>query len=73
MLFYIRKKKYRNKHLTNFILTIEPCQKKDIKTIIEGINEYNLSIVSALADVWTPLEFVSKNKNGDIIGGALAE
>lgn len=52
--------------------TIEPCEKENTKKIIEGINTYNLSKVAALADVWTPLEFVIKDENGDEIAGILA-
>ncbi len=52
--------------------TIEPCEKENIKKIVDGINEYNLSQVSAIADIWTPLEFVAKDENGIEIGGILA-
>ena len=52
--------------------TIEPCEKENIKKIVDGINEYNLSKVSAIADIWTPLEFVAKDENGIEIGGILA-
>jgi GNAT superfamily N-acetyltransferase len=52
--------------------TIETGNKDDIKIIIDGINEYNLSKVSAVAEVWTRLEFVAKDKNGIEIGGILA-
>ena len=52
--------------------TIEPCEKENVKAIVDGINEYNLSKVSAIADIWTPLEFVAKNENGIEIGGILA-
>ncbi|KQC01907.1 GNAT family N-acetyltransferase [Pedobacter sp. Hv1] len=55
---------------TEFI--IEPCEKENIKKIIEGINIYNLSKVAALADVWTPLEFVIKDEDGKEIAGILA-
>nr|WP_321228802.1 GNAT family N-acetyltransferase [uncultured Psychroserpens sp.] len=51
---------------------IEPCNKDNIKTIVDGINEYNLNKVSALAEIWTRLEFVIKDKNGTEIGGILA-
>lgn len=51
---------------------IEPCEKENIKKIIEGINIYNLSKVAALADIWTPLEFVIKDNNGNEIAGILA-
>lgn len=52
--------------------TIEPCEKEDIKKIVDGINEYNLSKVPAISDIWTRLEFVAKDKNGIEIGGILA-
>lgn len=52
--------------------TIVPCEKENIKKIVDGINEYNLSKVPALADIWTRLEFVAKNENGTEIGGILA-
>ena len=52
--------------------TIEPCEKENIKKIVDGINEYNLSKVSAIADIWTRLEYVTKDENGIEIGGILA-
>jgi len=55
---------------TNF--TIEPCEKENIKKIVDGINDYNLSKVPAIADIWTRLEFVAKDENGIEIGGILA-
>lgn len=55
---------------TNF--TIEPCKKENIKQIVDGINDYNLSQVPAIADIWTRLEFVAKDENGIEIGGILA-
>ena len=57
--------------MTNY-LTIEPCEKENIKTIIDGINEYNLSKVAALADAWTPLDYVAKDDAGVVIGGLLS-
>lgn len=53
------------------LFTIESLKKEDRKTIIDGINTYNLSKVHALADVWTSVEFVTKNENGDVIAGIL--
>ncbi len=53
-------------------LTIEPCKKENIKKIVDGINEYNLSKVPALSDVWTPLEYIAKNENGIEIAGLLS-
>ena len=55
---------------TNF--RIEPCQKEEAKRIVDGINNYNLSKVPAMSDVWTPLEFIAKDENGLEIGGVLA-
>ena len=52
--------------------TIEPCEKENIKKIVDGINKYNLSKVPAIADIWTRLEFVAKDENGIEIGGILA-
>ena len=53
-------------------LIIEECKKENVKTIIDGINEYNLSKVPALSNVWTPLEYVVKNEAGIAIGGLLS-
>ncbi|ALM50098.1 acetyltransferase [Flavobacterium psychrophilum] len=52
-------------------LTIEILQNEERKTVINGINSYNLSKAAALADVWTPVEFVAKNEVGEVIGGIL--
>ncbi|PKV49548.1 acetyltransferase (GNAT) family protein [Aquimarina sp. MAR_2010_214] len=52
--------------------TIESCNKDNIQKIVAGINEYNLSKVPALSDVWTPLEYVIKNQDNEEIGGVLA-
>ncbi|GAB1858393.1 GNAT family N-acetyltransferase [Flavobacteriaceae bacterium MHTCC 0001] len=51
---------------------IEPCKKENIKTILDGINHYNLSKVPAVSDIWTPLEYVVKDNNGVEIAGILA-
>ena len=56
--------------MTNFI--IEPCTKENTTAILKGINTYNLSKVAAIADVWTPLDFVIKNEAGVEIAGILA-
>jgi len=53
-------------------LIIEPCEKENIATVIDGINSYNLSKVAALAEVWTPLDYVIKNVHGTVIAGILA-
>ncbi|MCO6148844.1 GNAT family N-acetyltransferase [Flavobacterium sp. NRK1] len=54
-------------------MTIEPCNKENIKKIVDGINNYNLNKVAALADNWTSLEYVAKDDNGTEIGGILAD
>ncbi|QDW23868.1 GNAT family N-acetyltransferase [Pedobacter sp. KBS0701] len=53
-------------------ITIVPCEKGSIVKIVDGINQYNLDKVSALSDMWTPLEYTAKNENGEEIGGVLA-
>ncbi|MEW7277526.1 GNAT family N-acetyltransferase [Aquimarina sp. 2201CG1-2-11] len=53
-------------------LTITSCKKENIKTIVDGINTYNLHKVPALAELWTPLEFVAIDKNGTEVGGILS-
>lgn len=47
---------------------IEPCTPENRKTIVEGINTYNLNRVTALAPTWTPVEFVIKNEDEAIAG-----
>jgi len=51
---------------------IETCNKEDITTILTGINTYNWSKVSAVADLWTSLDYVIKTKNGEQVAGLLA-
>lgn len=46
--------------------------KEKYKRIVDGINKYNLSKVSAIKDVWTPLDFVALDEDGNEIGGILA-
>lgn len=53
-------------------ITIVPCGKEGIIKIVDGINQYNLDRVSALSDIWTPLEYIAKNENDEEIGGILA-
>ncbi len=53
-------------------MKIETCIKKDKEVILDGLNAYNLSKVAALAGIWTPLEFVAKDDEGEAIGGLLA-
>ena len=50
---------------------IEVCEKEHVKTIIDGINDYNFRQVPALTEIWTPLEFIAKNSDGLAIGGVL--
>lgn len=52
--------------------SIGPANIETAKIIIDGINEYNLSKVAALGQIWTPLDFVMKDNNGIEIGGILA-
>lgn len=56
-----------------FEFTVENCDRKSTKKIIDGIIEYNLSKVSATNHIYTPLEFTVKNEKGTEIGGILAE
>ena len=53
-------------------ITIVPCGKESVSKIVDGINQYNLDSVPALSDIWTPLEYIARNKNGEEIGGVLA-
>ena len=55
---------------TNF--NIESCTEENRKKIANGIDEYNLSKVPALSEMWTRLEYIAKDKNGIEIGGILA-
>lgn len=51
--------------------TIEKCGKDQIKIIVDGINDYNLTSVPSLADTWTALEYAAIDTNGNTIGGIL--
>ncbi|MEM7549582.1 MAG: GNAT family N-acetyltransferase [Bacteroidota bacterium] len=53
-------------------LTFETCSIDDRKAVLDGINNYNLSKVSALSDLWTSLDFVARDDRGKVIGGILA-
>lgn len=54
-------------------MNIDTCNKEDTKIIVDGLNAYNLEKVSALASIWTPLEFNIKDNNDDeVVGGVLA-
>jgi GNAT superfamily N-acetyltransferase len=52
-------------------VSITIAKKADIKTIVDGINNFNLTKLPAQAPTWTPLEFVAKDKHGSPIGGIL--
>ncbi|MDY8135551.1 GNAT family N-acetyltransferase [Aquimarina sp. 2201CG5-10] len=52
---------------------IEICEKDEAKIIVDSINSYNLGkIPPLLPELWTPINLVSKNKEGQIIGGLLS-
>ncbi|MBU2928575.1 GNAT family N-acetyltransferase [Winogradskyella psychrotolerans] len=53
-------------------MKIEVCNKADIKTIVDGLNTYNLDKVAALSNIWTPLEYSLKNEDDAVVGGVLA-
>ena len=42
---------------------IESCNKANIKTIVDGINNYNLEKVPAVSEIWTRLEFIMTDDN----------
>ncbi|WP_196884922.1 GNAT family N-acetyltransferase [Aureivirga sp. CE67] len=52
-------------------MEIKTCNKSSIQKIVDGINNYNLQQVAALAPTWTPLEFHMENEEKEIIGGVL--
>ena len=52
-------------------MKIEACNKDDSEAILDDINTYNFIILLS-ENVWTPLEFVIKNDEGEPIGGMLA-
>lgn len=52
-------------------ISINTATKAEIKTIIEGLNTFNLAHRPAEAATWTPLEFVMRGDNGQAIGGIL--
>lgn len=51
---------------------IESCNKANIKTIVDGINNYNLEKVPVVSEIWTRLEFVITDDDEIEIGGILA-
>ncbi|WP_299454382.1 GNAT family N-acetyltransferase [uncultured Microscilla sp.] len=50
---------------------ITPCTPEQIQQVLEGLNAYNLRQVPPLAAMWTPLEFVATDSNGNTLGGVL--
>ncbi|MGD1945882.1 MAG: GNAT family N-acetyltransferase [Croceivirga sp.] len=52
-------------------ISINTATKAEIKTIIERLNTFNLAHHPAKAAMWTPLEFVMRDDNGQAIGGVL--
>ncbi len=55
----------------NFQFQVESSTKENTQKILDGLNEFNLSKVPALASIWTPLDFVAKDQEGNVIGGIL--
>ncbi len=54
-------------------MDIEICTKEEIPVILNGINAYNYSKVPpTMSTMWTPLDYVVKNSNREIIGGLLS-
>jgi GNAT superfamily N-acetyltransferase len=53
-------------------LKVHKCDKQAINSILKGLNDYNLKSVPAQAPTWTPLEFVIKDDNGNVIAGILS-
>lgn len=52
-------------------ISIVKAHNEEIQSIVDGINDYNLNTIPASAPIWTPLEFVARDKNGMLIGGIL--
>ena len=52
-------------------IDIHSSNPQQIQQIVDGINAYNLQQVPALADTWTPLEFVAQDQQGNTLGGVL--
>lgn len=52
-------------------MIIIPCTPQDVTTILDGINNYNLSQVPGLTNTFKQLEFVAKNTNDEVVGGIL--
>ncbi len=52
-------------------LKILKAQPEEVKSIVGGMNAYNLSHIAAMAPTWTPLEFALKDDEGNLLGGIL--
>jgi len=52
-------------------MKILKAEKEDIKRIIEGLNEFNLSVEPARAPLNQSMEWVAKSGEGKLIGGVL--
>jgi GNAT superfamily N-acetyltransferase len=59
-------------HNTQLNVTLKSCSENNIKTILDGINKFNLDKVPANNEFWTPLNFVVKNNKSKVIGGILS-
>ncbi|SHI47843.1 GNAT family N-acetyltransferase [Aquimarina spongiae] len=54
-------------------MKITTCTRDEARQIVDGINQYNLNHVPAvLQENWTPIDYVLKNKEDQVIGGILA-
>ncbi|WP_109301132.1 GNAT family N-acetyltransferase [Aquimarina sp. AU474] len=54
-------------------MNFEVCTSDEIKTIVKGINDYNYSKVPPiLSEMWTPINYVVKDSNQEILGGLLS-
>ena len=54
-------------------MKITACTRDEARQIVDGINQYNLNQVPAvLQENWTPIDYVLKNKENQVIGGILA-
>lgn len=52
---------------------IMACSKEERDFIINSLVDYNLKCVpSVMNEMWTPIEFIARSKNKEIIGGLLA-
>lgn len=54
-------------------MKIESCTREQAKHIVNALNDYNLNIVPpVVSENWTPLEFIMKNEQNEILGGILS-